>query len=217
MPLFLTLFHMFWPILMLMDIMDETSRYATTANDEGHIRGGVRWKPVMVRELKAFLAITMYMGMKKQPNVRSYWLKPPSIFHCSIISNLISGRRYMALTRCLHLTNPASYVTNRNLSSYDKMGQVRWMVDRVKENFRYARRLGKFITIDKMMIHYKGTYCPTRQYMPKIPQKWGIKVWCLVDSKLQYVYDFDIYCSRNGGDGGMHQYGEVSHCYRKTL
>ena len=37
--------------------------------------------------------------------------------------------------------------------------------------------------------------------MPKEPQKWGIKVWCLADSKDRYVYDFDIYCGRNGGDG----------------
>ena len=25
----------------------------------------------------------------------------------------------------------------------------------------------------------------------------GIKVWCLLDSKSKYVYDFEIYCGRN--------------------
>ena len=70
------------------------------------------------------MAITMYMDMREQPNMKRYWLKPSSIFYCSIISNLMSGRRYMALTKCLYLINPASYVTNRNLSGYDKMGQV---------------------------------------------------------------------------------------------
>ena len=33
--------------------------------------------------------------------------------------------------------------------------------------------------------------------MPKKPQKWGIKIWCLTDSKSKYVYNFDIYCGRN--------------------
>ena len=33
--------------------------------------------------------------------------------------------------------------------------------------------------------------------------KWGIKVWCLADSRDRYVYDFDIYCGRNGGDGDI--------------
>jgi hypothetical protein len=31
--------------------------------------------------------------------------------------------------------------------------------------------LGKFITIDEMMVRYKGSYCPIRQYMPKKPEK----------------------------------------------
>jgi hypothetical protein len=36
--------------------------------------------------------------------------------------------------------------------------------------------VGQFITIDEMMVRYKGSYCPARQYMPKKPQKWGLKV-----------------------------------------
>ena len=48
-----------------------------------------------------------------------------------------------------------------------------------------------------MMIHYKSMYYHARHYMSKKSQKWGIKAWCLADSKL-YVYDFDIYCYRNG-------------------
>jgi hypothetical protein len=38
--------------------------------------------------------------------------------------------------------------------------------------------------------------------MPKKPQKLGIKVCSLVHSKHRYVYEFDIYCKRNGGNGG---------------
>jgi hypothetical protein len=48
-----------------------------------------------------------------------------------------------------------------------------------------------------MMIGYKGTYCPAMQYLPNKPQMWGVKVWCLSDSKSKYVYDFDIYCDKN--------------------
>ena len=36
-------------------------------------------------------------------------------------------------------------------------------------------------------------------------------MWCLVDSRLRYVYDFDIYYGRNGGDanGGLVQREEA--------
>jgi hypothetical protein len=53
--------------------------------------------------------------------------------------------------------------------------------------------LGEFVTIDETMVRYKGTYCLARQYMPKKPVKWGVKVWCTADSKSKFIYDFDIY------------------------
>jgi hypothetical protein len=40
-------------------------------------------------ELKAFLAIYMYMEIKQQPNIKTYWKKYGSIFHCPIISNIM--------------------------------------------------------------------------------------------------------------------------------
>jgi hypothetical protein len=47
-------------------------------------------------------------------------------------------------------------------------------------------------------VGYKGSYCPTRQYLPNKPTKWGIKIWCLADSVTKFVYNFEIYCGRNG-------------------
>ena len=102
------------------------------------------------------------------------------------------------LTKCFYICNQANYVIDKDTPRYDKLGQIRQMVDIVKRNFKSVWNLGKSLTIDEMMIRYKGTYCPARQYMPKKPQKWSLKVWCLVDSKSQYVYGFDIYARKNG-------------------
>lgn len=33
--------------------------------------------------------------------------------------------------------------------------------------------------------------------MPKKPEKWGIKIWCLADSSSKFVYNFDVYCGKN--------------------
>ena len=95
-----------------------------------------------------------------------------------MISKLLSKNQYELLTKCFHLRDSGTYVTNRELPNYDKMGQVREIVDKVKENFKKAWNLGMYLTIDEMMIRYKGIYCPARQYIPKKPQKWGVKVWC---------------------------------------
>jgi hypothetical protein len=120
--------------------------------------GGKNWENLTVLELKAFLAIHMYMGMKWQPNIQSYWEKEGSLFHCPIISSIISRDRFCALRRCLHITNPTMYeYIEKGDPRYDKLRQVRWMVDDICEACMREWSLGKFLTIDEMMVHYKGS------------------------------------------------------------
>ena len=57
--------------------------------------------------------------------------------------------------------------------------------------------VGQFATVDEMMIRYKGTYFLACQYMPQKPQKWKLKVWCLVDAKSKYVANFEVYCGKD--------------------
>jgi hypothetical protein len=101
----------------------------------------------------------------------------------------------MALNKCLHITNLAEYVREEGLPGYDKLGQVRWLVNAIRDSCKRVWKLGKFCTIDEMMIRYKGTYCPLRQCMPHKPQKWSIKVWYLACSVTKFVWNFAIYYS----------------------
>jgi hypothetical protein len=74
------------------------------------------------------------------------------------------------------------------------MNKVRWLFTEIRDCCIEQWNLGQFITIDEMMVRYKGSYCPARQYMPKKPEKWGMKIWCLADSVTRFVYNFDVYC-----------------------
>jgi hypothetical protein len=90
--------------------VEETNRCTTAVVDAfGNTGEGRKWENLIVLGLKAFLAIHMYMGMKRQPNYKSYWKKEGLLFHCPIISNIMSRARFAQLRRCLHITNPASY------------------------------------------------------------------------------------------------------------
>ena len=128
-------------------------------------------------KVRAFIAIHLYMGLKKQPNIKTYWKKLGSIFHCPIISNIMTQDRFSQLRRSSHIINPDSYEhIERRDPRYDKMRQVKWLVNEVREACMRKWILGEFLTIDKMMVRYKGTYCSIRQYMPRKPQKWRIKI-----------------------------------------
>jgi hypothetical protein len=113
--------------------------------------------------LKAFLAIHMYMGMRRQPNIKSYWEREGSFFHCPTISNIMTRERFKEFIRCLHITNPDTYAhIGRGDPGYDKIKQVRWFVDEIKSTSMKKWSLGKFLTIDEMMVRYKESYCPIR-------------------------------------------------------
>jgi hypothetical protein len=75
--------------------------------------------------LKAFLAIHMYMGMKRQPNMKSYWEREGSFFHYPTISNFMARKRFKDLVRCLHITDPTTYEhIQKGDPGYDKIQQV---------------------------------------------------------------------------------------------
>jgi hypothetical protein len=115
------------------------------------------------------------------------------MFHCPSVSNIMTRKLFMTLNKCLYITNLAEYVREKGLPDYDKLEQVQWLVIAIRDSCKRVWKLGKFCTIDEMMIRYKGTYCPLRQY---IPQKWDIKIWCLACSITKFVWNFTIYCGK---------------------
>ena len=58
----------------------------------------------------------------------------------------------MLLTRCLHVTNPTAHERDRNRRGYDKMEQVRWLINVIWEKCMEAWNVGQFARVDKMMI-----------------------------------------------------------------
>lgn len=56
---------------------------------------------------------------------------------------------------------------------YDKVRNIKWLVDDLRNGFRESFNLGPMIIIDKMMSRYTDKYCLNRQYIPKKPIKGG--------------------------------------------
>ena len=113
-------------------------------------------------------------------------MKEGSLFHCLPFQFFLTCHRFMALTICFYITNPTTYLREEGLPRYDKLRQIRWLIDRILENCKRVWKLDKICTNDEMMICYKGIYCPLWQYMPQKPQKWGIKIWYIACSMTKF-------------------------------
>ena len=55
--------------------MVETNLYATTRDVLGKTMDGKNWKEFIASNFRAFVAMAIYIGMKKQPYYRTYWMK----------------------------------------------------------------------------------------------------------------------------------------------
>ena len=55
---------------------------------------------------------------------------------------------------------------------------------------------GREVSIDDAMLKYKGGVF-FREYMPKKPIKWGIKVWMLAEPKTGYISNFEVYLGKS--------------------
>lgn len=55
---------------------------------------------------------------------------------------------------------------------------------------------GEYLTIDEMLIAFRGR-CKFRMYLKNKPDKYGIKMQCLVDAKTHYLLNAFIYTGKD--------------------
>ena len=186
----------------------ETNRYASKINPRSKcnpkkLQGGETWFALHPPELRVFFAISLYMGIKIEPNVQCYWKKSCDFLWCPVISSIMTQNRYEHIIRCLHMHNDHRATMDRTSVEFDKLVKWRWLPDEIRDRCKDIWNLGDRVIIDEMMIQYKSKYCGIRQYMPKKPTKWGIKVRCLTDSEARYVWTFEVYCGSKKGVPGI--------------
>ena len=116
--------------------MREINRYAIEDDGVRDTMGGGYWRKFTLAELWTFMAIWLYMGMKRESNIKSYSHEKGSIFYCSIIFRMKTRSLLKDLIRCLHITNPSIYIRGKDLSAYDKLEQARWLIEFIRNNCR---------------------------------------------------------------------------------
>ena len=95
-------------------------------------------------------------------------------------------QRYEKLCQFLHCSIPDQ--ENRD----DKLAKVRPLISLCERQFPARFQPSKDVSIDEAMIRFDGRLS-RKQYMPKKPVKWGLKLWCLCDSATGYCVGFSVY------------------------
>ena len=100
----------------------------------------------------------------------------------------MSVNRFEAIKRFLHFADNQQMPRKSN-KNYDKLYKVRVLLESLVTRCRSATA-EEHNSIDEQMIQTKSR-SGIRQYLPKKPHKWGLKVWarCGISG---FCYDFDV-------------------------
>ena len=143
------------------------------------------WHPTTATEMKAFVALNIVMGVKNFPEYADYWSTEP-ILHDAFVAAIMPRRRYEKLCQFMHCSIAADE------DRADKLTKVRPLITLCQQNFRACFAPSKNLSVDEAMIQFDGRLA-WKQYMPKKPVKWGIKLWCLCDAATGYCLAFTVY------------------------
>ncbi|XP_067950260.1 piggyBac transposable element-derived protein 3-like [Watersipora subatra] len=112
--------------------------------------------------------------------------------------------RFQQLTTQLHFVNNSSLLDEQKK---DKLWKIRPWLDSLRDQCLKVTAEERN-SIDEMMVQYRGTTSPIRQYIKSKPHLWRFKVWGRAGTSGM-LFDFDIYQGDDGTRSHLGQGGDV--------
>ncbi|KAK0039718.1 piggyBac transposable element-derived protein 4 [Biomphalaria pfeifferi] len=185
-------------------VVNETNKFARQFIEDNHEnlettpRSRVhKWTPISNEEFRAFLGVTMNMGLNKKPNYNAYWDSCNLSQETPWFPVHMNRDRYQIILKFLQFADNM-LLLDRNDVGF-KLFKVQELITHFNAKFKYFYHPTQNVSIDESMIGFKGKTPHIRQFMPnKRHARFGIKMWCLSDSANSYLCQFQIYEGSQG-------------------
>lgn len=147
-------------------------------------------------ELRGFIGLLIYSAIFKsgEESVHSLFATDGSgreIFRCSM-----TKERFLFLLQTIRFDNPSD---REERKKNDKAAAISNVFEKFINNCQDLYTPGVHLCVDEMLVGFRGR-CAFKMYMPMKPNKYGIKVQCLTDSRTHYLLNAYIYTG-TGSDG----------------
>ena len=178
-----SIFGLFFTDEVLERLVKHTNDYAARheaeiqENRPPHARP---WFSTTVKELRAFLATYIYMGVTEEAPIEAYWNTDPAkgAIH-PLVSRHISEVRWQQIDRFFRIS---SYTPNGN--TFEKVDELS---EHLRTRFKLYWEAGTHLTVDETMQRFLGRSDATVN-IPSKPVPEGFKIWVLANAG--YVLDW---------------------------
>ncbi|XP_066275083.1 piggyBac transposable element-derived protein 4-like [Branchiostoma lanceolatum] len=194
-------FNLFFTPAIIDKVVTETVQYANQwiAAHQDYLRekrhsSVHQWskRAVTVEEFRAFLGLTINMGLIRKTTLASYWNTANRSQATPWFNEHFTRDRFLLLLKFLHFNNNANQPPPGD-SAY-KLYKIEPIVTHFNRMFLFHYHPGMDVSIDESMVGFKGKTPHLRQFMPqKRHARFGIKLWCLCDSRNGYTSCFEVY------------------------
>ncbi|XP_055918547.1 piggyBac transposable element-derived protein 4-like [Eupeodes corollae] len=145
------------------------------------------------QELDAFLGLLIYSAVFKSNHEAVASLFATDGTGRDIFRLCMSSLRFYTLLLCLRFNNPED---RNDRKKTDPGCIVTDIINIFNKNSQANYSIGANATIDEMLVGFRGR-CAFKMYIPSKPNKYGLKMQCLADSKTHYALNTYLYCGKN--------------------
>ena len=170
-------FQLYFTDVLWNHIVDQTNLYAE--QKRGPKEQSV-WYALTVNELKAWIALTLNMGIVKNHLYTTTGVQK-EIFKTPFFSAVMSRDRYFQIMRYLHFVDNQEEVKDKNSPNYDKLFKVRKLLDLLLPRFLEVYNPERNLSIDETLITFKGKIY-FRQFICIKPGRFGINCFTLAET-----------------------------------
>ncbi|PAA58012.1 hypothetical protein BOX15_Mlig029229g1 [Macrostomum lignano] len=140
------------------------------------------WRDCADDEIKKTIAIIFYMGIVRKPEIKNYWATGKFYDNQLFLSeNCLSRNRFQQILSFLR------FYDCRVGDNDDPLRKIRPFLNSVKEVCQQNFQPDRDIAVDEELVQHKGRLA-FKQYIPSKRARYGIKAYCLCDSKTGYLW-----------------------------
>lgn len=148
--------------------------------------------PTDFDEISAFVGLLYLAGVKRAQHLNTSELWCTDGTAPEYFAATMSERRFHSLVQVIRFDDIESRAQR---VQEDHLAPVRYVLDNFVGKCLQHYSLGNYITVDEMLEGFRGR-CKFRQYIANKPAKYGIKIYAVVDSRMFYTHNIEIYAGK---------------------
>jgi hypothetical protein len=177
---------------MLETVVENTNKHIDTVSVNYSDHDKYKVKRTTLSEMKACNGLLYMAGVFKssRQNLDDLWANDET--GMEIFRSTMRLQLFRFLLQCLRFDDRT---TRAARSEVDKLAPIRQFVLTFCNKMMSHYSVGELVTIDEKLEKFIGK-CPFRQYIASKPEKYGIKIYAFVDSKIFYTQNLEIYAGK---------------------